>query len=265
MSVGWQAVVVALIAGTVGLAELVSRYRSDPKYVLTKSAAAWLYIVLNAGAGVGALFLIRAFGWTFGQTSNVELWRILVAGFGAIAFFRSSLFITKIGNTTVPVGPSLVLGALLDACDRDVDRKSAEDMSMVMLQENLGGLNPDTVQFALPVLTLALMQNFPPGEQAQLFADISNVRGADNLSPEAKMRAVAVHLAKYLGLDLVLRVLENAKEVFEAPTAPPIITPPAEAVIEEARRLAHEAVGDKPPLGEPGAEAPHPQPETPPN
>lgn len=219
--------------------------------MLTRSVAAWLYIVLNAGAGVGALFLIRAFGWTFGQTSNVDLWRILVAGFGAIAFFRSSLFITKIGNTTVPVGPSLVLGSLLDACDRDVDRQSAEEMSKVMLQENLGGLDPVTVQYALPVLSLALMQNFPPGEQAQLFADLSNARGDDKLSPEAKVRAVAIHLAKYLGSDLVLQVLANAREVFEAPTVPRVITPPPEAVIEEAKRLT-EGAAAKPPEGQPG-------------
>jgi len=238
MTAIWQAVIVGAIAGLVGLAELVSRYRSDPTFVLRKSTAAWLYIGLNAAAGVTALFLIRAFGWTFGQTSNVELWQILVAGFGAIAFFRSSLFITKIGNSTVPVGPALVLGSLLDACDRDVDRKSAEDMSKVMMQDHLGGLDPVTVQYALPVLTLALMQNFQPGEQAQLAADLANVRGDDKLSAEAKMRAVTVQLAKYLGSDLVVHVLTNARDVFVAPTTPRVIAPPPEAVIEQAKRLA---------------------------
>jgi protein-S-isoprenylcysteine O-methyltransferase Ste14 len=88
VAVGWQALIVASFAGLVGLAELVSRYRSDPKYLLRHSTAAWLYVLLNVGAGVGALFIIRAFGWTFGDSAHVDLWRILVAGFGAIAFFR---------------------------------------------------------------------------------------------------------------------------------------------------------------------------------
>lgn len=239
MHVGVQALIVAVSAGAVGLAELVSRYRSDPRYMLRRSTAAWLYIALNAGAGLVALALIRAFDWTFGQDEHVELWQALVAGFGAIAFFRSSLFITKIGNTEVSVGPSLVLGALLDACDRDVDRKSAEEISKVMLRENLGGLDPATVQYALPVLSMALMQNFPPGEQAQLFADLSNVRSDVNLSPEAKMRAIAVHLAKYLGSELVLQVLINARDVFEA--TPRSITPPPDAVLEQAKRITEEA------------------------
>ena len=73
-----------------------------------------------------------------------------------------------------------------------------------MMQDHLGGLDPVTVQYALPVLTLALMQNFQPGEQAQLAADLANVRGDDKLSAEAKMRAVTVQLAKYLGSDLVV-------------------------------------------------------------
>jgi hypothetical protein len=261
MAVGWQALIVASLAGLVGLAELLGRYRSDPKYALRHSPAAWLYIVLNAGAGVVALFLIRAFGWTFGHTDHVVLWRILIAGFGAIAFFRSSLFMAKIGGSDVGVGPSLVLGTLLDACDRDVDRKSAEDMSKVMRPERLAGLDPNSVMYALPVLCLALMQNFAAGEQAQLFADLTNVRTNETLSPQAKMRAVSVQLAKNLGSQLVCEVLINAREVFETPSEAQQVMapPPAARVIEEAKKLAsqvaeaptHEGDGGQGEGGEP--------------
>jgi hypothetical protein len=142
----------------------------------------------------------------------------------------------------VGVGPSLVLGSLLDACDRDVDRKSAEDISKVMRPEVLAGLDPNSVMFALPVLSLALMQNFPAGDQAQLFADLTNVRTDDTLSPQARMRAVTVQLAKNLGSKLVCEVLINAREVFEIPSGPPspVTAPPALLVIEEARKLASE-------------------------
>ena len=47
MSVGWQAVVVGFFAGLVGLAELLGRYRSDPKFSILNSPAAWTYVVLN--------------------------------------------------------------------------------------------------------------------------------------------------------------------------------------------------------------------------
>jgi hypothetical protein len=240
MSVGWQALLVGLLAGLVGLAELVSRYKSDPTYALRRSAAAWLYIILNAVAGVAALFLIRAFGWTFGQSDHITLWRILVASFSAIAFFRSSLFVTKIGDTSVGVGPSLILGALLDAFDRDVDRKSAENMSGVMKSANLAGLDSDRVTYALPVLCLALMQNFPPGDQAQLGAELATIRQDKTLSPETKMRVVIVNLAKNLGAPVVEKVLTTAREVFLPPAPPPVAAPPAEVVIEKAKQLVEQ-------------------------
>lgn len=231
MAVGWQALIVGALAGAVGLAEIVSRYRSDPKYALTHSVAAWFYIAVNAGAGVGALYLIRAFDLKFGQTHHIEIWRVLIAGFGTIAFFRSSFFVTKIGGSDVGVGPSLVLGALLDFFDREVDRKSAEEMSQVMSADQLAGLDPDSVMSALPVLCLALMQNFAPADQALLGTEITKTRNDGELSPQAKMRAVTVQLAKYLSADLVKKVLVNARDVFlETPSAPKA------AVLEAARK-----------------------------
>jgi hypothetical protein len=239
VAVGWQALIVASLAGFVGLAELLSRYRSDPKYVLGRPLA-WVYILINALAGLGALLLIRALGWRFGQTQHVDLWRVLVAGFGAIAFFRSSLFVTKIGGTVVGVGPSLVLGAVLDACDRAIDRKSAERLSEMMKPELSKGLDPDKVMAALPVLCLALMQNFPSGDQAQLGADLSNIRNDKTIALDTRMQAVVIQLAKHLGDEVVRHVLKNGREVFVAGQ------PPAQAVIEQAKKELSESEPEAP-------------------
>jgi hypothetical protein len=214
MAIGYQAAIVAVLATLVGVAELVSRYRSDP-VSLTSSFAAWLYAGINALAGIGALLLIRAFGWTFGATAHVDLWQILVAGFSAIAFFRSSLFVTKIGTTNVGIGPSLVLGSLLDACDRDIDRRSAEDLSTLLSTDSsFAAFAPATVISTLPIICLALMQNFPASDQALLGADLSRINNDNTLADEAKMHAVAVTLAKYLGKPLILVVLKNGAQIF---------------------------------------------------
>ncbi len=53
-------------------------------------------------------YLVRAFGRDFGQPSHVTLWRVLIAGFGAIAVFRSSLFVAKVGGSEVNVGPMVI-------------------------------------------------------------------------------------------------------------------------------------------------------------
>lgn len=239
-----QAVIVGVLAGFVGLTELVGRYRSDPAYALTHSVAAWFYVAINAAAGVGALLLIITFDWKFGLTEHIDVWRILIAGFGAIAFFRSSLFVAKIGGSDVGVGPSLVLGTLLEACDRQVDRKSAEKMSAMMKEKPLlAGLDPNKVMQALPVLCLALMQNFSSGDQAQLAADLSKlISGDDALSPHARMRAVIVHLSKYLGTGVISKVLNNAREVFvETAPAPATSLIEHEALIEQTKKEMSEA------------------------
>lgn len=238
MPVFWQACIVGALAGLVGVAEIATRYRSDPGYALRNSLAAWLYVGFNAVAGVGALILIHEFGWTFGQSQHITLWGILVASFGSVALFRSSLFVTKVGGSNVGVGPSMVLGALLDAFDREVDRRSAKKMSDVMHADKLAGLDPELVMATLPVLCLALMQNFSPSDQALLGTELVKTRHDKELAPEAKMRATIVQLAKYLSPDLVECVLKNAREVFLKSGVV------ANIVVEKAKQLTDQAESD---------------------
>jgi hypothetical protein len=247
MPVGWQYAITGAIAGLVGVAEILARYRSDPLYSL-KQPPAWVYVIVNAASGVLALVLVRAFGWTFGQTTNVTLWRILVAGFGAVALFRSSLFVTKVGGTDVNVGPSVVLQGILDTFDRYVDRKSAKEISKILTAPELAGLNPNAVMTVLPVLCLALMQNFSASDQALLGAALNSIKTDPTLGSDSRMRAVVIQLAKYLGPELVTGVLTGARSLFIAPPAA------REAVLQEARRLAEEAKPPTPPPTSPGGE-----------
>jgi len=123
-------IAVAALGVLVGIGELVARYSDAPfRALLTTSAV--IYVVINAAAAVGALFLIRAFGWEFGIGSQqgqpssdvaVRITQVMVAGLGAMALFRSSLCITRVGDEDVGVGPSVFLSNMLKACDTGVDR-----------------------------------------------------------------------------------------------------------------------------------------------
>jgi hypothetical protein len=240
-----QAVIAGLIASGVGLAEITTRYRSDPGRAL-RTLAAKLYLALNAGAGIGALFLIDTLGWKFGQSHHVTAWRILVAGLGALAFFRSSLFMAKIGGADVPVGPNIVLEGLLNACDRDVDRKCADAIAADLREEDLTGLDPMTTMTNLPVLCLSLMQNFPPSDQALLGAELNKIRTDRVLLPKAQVRAVIVQLAKFLSADLVLGVVRDHKELLSSPypEAPATTPPDVQAVLTDAtQQIVGQIVG----------------------
>src|SRR5438477_4604314 len=93
-------VIVLAIAILIGVGELVSPYRDAPLQAL-KTPQAALYIAINALAAIGALAALVIFGWTPASSSGplvTRILRILTAGFGAMAVFRSSLFVVRVGE-----------------------------------------------------------------------------------------------------------------------------------------------------------------------
>lgn len=69
----------------VGVGELVSRYRDAPEQaVRTKPAV--IYVLLNALAAVAAFVLVVAYDVVKGTGDGPAITRVLLAGFGAMAF-----------------------------------------------------------------------------------------------------------------------------------------------------------------------------------
>ena len=108
---------IALFGAAVGASELLARYKDAPFMALRTGAARW-YIALNGAASILAYVLIVKFDFEFGATPpNKSLVQALVATFGSMVFFRSSLFTIKVGETDVSVGPGIFLPGLA-VCDR---------------------------------------------------------------------------------------------------------------------------------------------------
>jgi hypothetical protein len=86
----WRYELVALAGGSVGTAELLSRYRDAPTFVLL-SAPGLTYITINALASVIALAVILTFDWSFGVTGEdaIAATQLLMASFGAMALFAA--------------------------------------------------------------------------------------------------------------------------------------------------------------------------------
>jgi hypothetical protein len=189
-----------LFGALYGTAELVPRYRDAPLRALA-TWSAFVYLCINAAASLGALVLIRAFDWSFGLEHGpaLNLVRVLVAGFGAMALFRSSLFITKIGNDDVAVGPVTVLQAGLSACDRGVDRKRAmaraRDVRAVMADVTL-----DQAIVELPQLAFNLMQNVTDVEKAQLAVEAAEIASSD-FRERTKVYVLGLALMNLTGKD----------------------------------------------------------------
>src|SRR5262245_19946959 len=110
--------VVFLIGAGVGLGELVSRYRDEPTRTIVTSPAA-LYVAINGGASVYALFALNVFGVKPGDDdAQSRLLIVMAAGFGAMAVLRSALFKVRVGDDDIGVGPVAFLEIILGATDR---------------------------------------------------------------------------------------------------------------------------------------------------
>lgn len=161
-------IIALVLGGGVGLAELVTRYRDEPSS-LRGSLSFWVYILLNAGASALAYELIKVFGWNFGLAAGSArtATQVLVAGFAAMALFRSSLFNLKVGDEDVSIGPSALLTSLLSVVDRAVDRRRAAQRSR-SISKVMNGVSFAKAKMSLSAYCIQLMQNLSLEDQQKL-------------------------------------------------------------------------------------------------
>jgi hypothetical protein len=200
----------ALLGILVGLAELVSRYRDAPQSVLYKPPAL-VYLVLNGAASGLALALIRAYGWTFGAGADTVRWaQLLVAGVGAMALFRTSLFTVRAGDRDIAVGPATFLQIFRDAADREVDRLRARDRSS-KVGKLLYGVDYTKASEGLIPYCLTLMQNVPDNEQQKLVQAVK-LLDAEPIEPAIKVRILGLLLMNVVGPNVLSAAVDALRE-----------------------------------------------------
>lgn len=189
---------VGVIGALVGVGELVSRYKDAPERAILYSPSAWFYCVINAAASMAAFRLLTVFGIDFGKTgAALTATRILTAGFGAMALFRTSIFTVRVGNQDIGIGPVGFLQVILAAVDRAVDRRRASGRA-AEVNSLMQGLSFDKSTVALPTYCLALMQNLSDEDQKRMGSSIKSlqqVRAPDGV----KLRILGVYLLNAVG------------------------------------------------------------------
>jgi len=215
----WQTIVdlaiVAWFSGFVAYAELVSRYHDSPSR-LVGALPTPFYLLINIAAGIAALLIVIRLG-IVSQTKAPRLYAILLAGFGAIAFFRSSLFMVRVGDTDVGIGPSALLQSLLAAADRMIDRDQAQgratDVAGIMRDVEF-----DKARTSLPSLCFVLVENITPGDQEGVSEQIKRLGAADDVSPSQKAIILGVYLIRQVGADVLdLAVQALGSEIRKQP------------------------------------------------
>lgn len=200
MGIGSYAIAAALGA-LLAMAELLSRYRDDPRRVAGRGAA-WAYLGVNAAASAGALVIIDRFEWDFGQgAASLHTTQVLVAGLGAAALFRSSLFVMKVGEDNVGVGPSLVLRSLLAAADRSVDRDQAKERLRIAGQAT-EHVDFEKAREALVAACMGATANVTAEDAAALKTSVEAL-ASSQMSNRSKALALGMLIIDTVGADVL--------------------------------------------------------------
>ncbi len=207
---------VAGLSGLVAYGELVSRYRDSPVQLFRFSPTP-LYLLVNIAAGVAALAIVTRNGAAASALPS-RLDRILLAGFGSIAFFRTALFTARIGGQDVGIGPSAVLSAILTAIDVTIDRDQATqrgtDVRAIMPRVSFGA-----ARIALPSLCFALVERTVSAEEQRAARSaIDNLAATPDT--EIDLTAKSLILGAFLVRLVGREVLAQAVDMLARPTAP---------------------------------------------
>jgi hypothetical protein len=215
--------VVVLLGLLVGAGELVSRYRDAPESLFKSPAfvPSFVYVVLNMAASASALALIRVFNWTFSLAGATERWtQVLVAGVGAMALFRSSLFVVRAGDRDIGAGPGAFLQIFRDAADRAVDRRRAHargrDVASLMR-----GLEYKKASGGLVPYCLALMQNVPAEEQKKLEQAVDLLTRDVTVADAIKVRILGLQLLNLVGPAVLTAAVEALRDELQAEATAP--------------------------------------------
>ena len=224
---GWPPIVDLLIVASfsafVAYAELVSRYHDSPVGLISAPPTPY-YLLINIVAGIAALLIVYKLGVVAG-TRAPRLYAILLAGFGAIAFFRTSLFTVRVGDTDVGVGPSALLQSLLGAADRMIDRDQAQsratDVSGIMRNIDFAKANQ-----SLPSLCFVLVENITPADQVGLREQISRLAADRDISSDQKSVILGVYLLRQVGADVLALAVEALGPEIRRQPPPGGVAPP---------------------------------------
>jgi hypothetical protein len=138
-----------------------------------------------------------------------RLYAILLAGFGAIAFFRSSFFTLRVSGTDIGIGPSALLQSLIGAADRMIDRDQAQGRASA-LATIMRDVDFDKAKAALPALCFLLVENITPDDQKNISDQIKGLASTPDILPDQKSTILGVYLIRVVGaevLDLAVQAL----------------------------------------------------------
>jgi hypothetical protein len=212
---------VSFFSGLVGFSEIAQRYRDRPLRLLTVTPAL-IYIYINIAAGIGAFALVEEFQVFKG--AHAALYDVMLASFGAVAFFRSSLFTARVGDADVDVGPATLLKGLLSVTDQLINRWQAGDRAEAIAR-TMRTIDFDKAKDGLSILCLTSVEYITPEQQAA-FGNAVKKLSTDVKDPVQRSILLGVYLTQLVGPEVLTRAVSAMGDSIKATPGPTAQTPP---------------------------------------
>lgn len=210
------------LGGLVGVTELASRYKSRPGLALL-TLPGLMYAVVNVAAACGALLLVRQFGWTLGMQPadpGLPAAQVLVAGFGAMALLRSSVFVVRVGDRDVGVGPGIFLSGTMEVVDAAVARRVDQGRARIrgrLARMAMRSLDFERAVVALPTYCLALSTAALPTEDVVQLAERIKSLSASSLANEQKIAVLGLVCIDAFGEAIVATAVDEFGDTMFVP------------------------------------------------
>ena len=191
-------VAVAILGIAVGLAEVLSRYREAPlQAALTRPALS--YMGLNGLVSLAVLWGFGIFGVSFNLDDPTQeaVARVVVAGFGALAFVRSS-FTFRTSHNAVSIGPGETLDTFFEALDLEISRTLAAEKA-TKAAETMASLEYEEAEEALPLLCIQLLRGSLSAEDQSRLGEDAAALAQLQIAPEVKKSILGVMLLNAVG------------------------------------------------------------------
>jgi hypothetical protein len=171
---------------------------------------ALIYVCVNIAAGAAALALVKEFEVFAPETGKLDhhlIYEAMLAGFGAIAFFRTSLFTVRVAGSDVGIGPSALLKALLDSSDMMLNRLQAFRRASVV-DDIMGAVDFDKAKAALPTMCFTLLTEFPSDVQDRVGKQIAELDANAAIPKETKAKILGVYMIQQVGAEVLDRAVK---------------------------------------------------------
>jgi hypothetical protein len=199
-----------IIGLVVAFAELLSRYKDSPIEIL-KILPSWIYLFINGGASILALWFITDQNIVLGGIGTKPAGKILISALSSMIVLRSSIFNFRVGEKNYDVGIATILQIFLNRADRSFDQKRSTN-NLVSIEKIMISVDFKRAEKDLPAICLASMQNLSDDEQKLLADEVVKISKSD-LQEKTKSLQLGIILARYTGSELLGTAVDRLKDV----------------------------------------------------